>query len=30
MLGKNLVVLKSGWEIPVSRSYKQEIKEFMG
>lgn len=30
ILGKNLVVLRSGWEIPVSRSYKQHIKEFMG
>ena len=30
LLGQNLVVLKDGWEIPVSRTYKKEIKEYVG
>lgn len=30
LLGQNLLTLKSGWEIPVSRSYKKEIKEYVG
>lgn len=29
LLGQNLVVLKKGWEIPVSRSYKQTLKEYI-
>lgn len=29
LLGKNLAVLQGGWEIPISRSYKQALKEFM-
>lgn len=29
LLGKNLAVLQGGWEIPVSRSYKQALKEFI-
>lgn len=29
LLGQNLAVLKKGWEIPISRSYKQALKEYM-
>lgn len=28
-LGRNLVLLEQGWEIPVSRSYKAALKEYM-